>query len=114
MLKITLLVLQSISAINLGQHQRGSLLTADMFDDVNPDEFKKQLDSGEQKTSSFAATADGVVDAKTVDTSNWNDAKKADCYFKGFNNVVPDGLMHLSDGTSINCEDGRKVDAADF
>jgi len=64
--------------------------------------------------TSFATNDEGVVDAKGLDTSNWNEAKKTDCYFKGFNNIVPDGLMHLSDGTAINCENGNKADSADF
>tara|TARA_B110001450_G_scaffold161035_1_gene150118 strand:+ start:73 stop:333 length:261 start_codon:yes stop_codon:yes gene_type:complete len=86
MIKITLLLLQTISAVNLGQSHKGSLLTDDMFDDVNPDEFKKQLDSGEKKGekkafTSFAVTEDGTVDAKSVDSSNWDDKKKTDCYF---------------------------------
>ena len=82
-----------------------------MYDDDSMDESVAQQPEKKQEET---VLADGEVDAKTFDGSNWNDAKKADCYFKGFNNVVPDGLLHLSDGSTVNCETGGKANSADF
>ena len=56
----------------------------------------------------------GIQSAAEFDPSNWNVAKKDDCYFKGLNNLVSDGLMHLDDGTAVDCETGHKVNPADF
>merc|ERR1711865_36590 len=115
-MKQFLLLLSLTQAINLGHQQKGSLLTDDMFDDVNPEEFKKELEASDDKESKgrSGAPSDGIIEAKGFDSSNWNSDKKADCYYKGFNNIIPDGLLHLNDGTTINCEDGRKVNPADF
>ena len=91
-----------------------------MFEDVDPYDFQKQLDNSEAedkvKPVSFSVTADkdGRWDAASFDRTNWNKSKTNDCYFKGLNNVIPDGLLHLSDGTSVNCETGSLVNEADM
>ena len=92
-----------------------------MFEDVDPYDFQKQLDVSEaeekkEKKVSFSVTADanGRFDAASFDRTNWDKSKANDCYFKGLNNVIPDGLLHLSDGTSVNCENGQLVNDADM
>ena len=95
-------------------------MTNDMFEDVDPYDFQKQLDVSEAKDNekkvSFSVTADkdGRYDAASFDRTNWDKKKSSDCYFKGLNNVIPDGLLHLSDGTSVNCENGSLVNEADM
>ena len=63
---------------------------------------------------SKANNEDIPLSAADFDGSNWNLEKKNDCYFKGLNNLVSDGLLHLDDGMAVDCESGKKVNPVDF
>ena len=118
------MALSTASTYQLRSKAHGSFLTNDMFEDVDPKEFQNLLNKGEAKEEGLdvqskgraGAPDDGVVQAKaeTFDPATWNDTKKNDCYFRGLNNIVSDGLLHLADGTCIDCETGRKANEADY
>ena len=79
-MKYTCLILASLiqSSLTYRLNQKGSLLTEDMFDDVDPKEFQAQLDKSDGEEESSPRKGGHVTDDGTVkkfDTSHWNAEK---------------------------------------